>query len=41
MRIRMRGHEMPLVKVKTDAGVYGIGECYHDITGLGAKDIVL
>jgi len=32
---------MPLVKVKTDAGVYGIGECYHDITGLGAKDIVL
>lgn len=41
MRIRMNGHAMPLVKVETDAGVYGIGECHHDITGLGAKDAVL
>jgi L-alanine-DL-glutamate epimerase-like enolase superfamily enzyme len=32
---------MPLVKVETDAAVYGIGECYHDITGLGAEDVVL
>ncbi len=42
MRIQMgRGHVMPLVKIETDAGVYGIGECHHDVTGLGAKDIVL
>lgn len=41
MRLRMNGHAMPLVKVETDAGVYGIGECHHDITGLGAKDVVL
>jgi L-alanine-DL-glutamate epimerase-like enolase superfamily enzyme len=41
MRIRMQGHAMPLVKIETDAGVYGIGECHHDITGLGAKDAVL
>ena len=32
---------MPLVKIETDAGVHGIGECHHDITGLGAKDTVL
>ncbi|HEX2632783.1 MAG TPA: mandelate racemase/muconate lactonizing enzyme family protein [Bradyrhizobium sp.] len=41
MRIRMKGHAMPLVKIETDAGVHGIGECHHDITGLGAKDAVL
>ena len=43
MRLKMSpgAHEMPLVKVETDAGVYGIGECHHDITGLGAKDTVL
>jgi L-alanine-DL-glutamate epimerase-like enolase superfamily enzyme len=41
MRVRMKGHAMPLVKIETDAGVYGIGECHHDITGLGAKDAVL
>ena len=41
MRLRMKGHEMPLVKIETDAGVYGIGECHHDVTGLGAKDAVL
>jgi L-alanine-DL-glutamate epimerase-like enolase superfamily enzyme len=41
MRVRMRGHAMPLVKIETDAGVYGIGECHHDITGLGTKDVVL
>jgi len=32
---------MPLVKIETDAGVHGIGECHHDVTGLGAKDTVL
>jgi len=42
MRIQIdRGHVMPLVKIETDAGVYGIGECHHDVTGLGAKDVVL
>lgn len=41
MRIRMKGHAMPLVKIETDAGVHGIGECHHDVTGLGAKDVVL
>jgi L-alanine-DL-glutamate epimerase-like enolase superfamily enzyme len=37
----MGSHVMPLVKIETDAGVYGIGECHHDVTGLGAKDAVL
>ncbi len=41
MRVRMGNHAMPLVKIDTDAGVHGIGECHHDITGLGAKDAVL
>lgn len=43
MRLKMSagGHEMPLVRIETDAGVHGIGECHHDITGLGAKDTVL
>ncbi|NMB50708.1 MAG: hypothetical protein GX999_00075, partial [Bacteroidales bacterium] len=42
MRVQMgtRGHVFPLVKIETDAGVYGIGECHHDVTGLGAKDVV-
>lgn len=42
MRVKMteRGHVMPLVKIETDAGMYGIGECHHDVTGLGAKDVV-
>jgi len=41
MRLRMGSHVMPLVRIETDAGVYGIGECHHDVTGLGAKDVVL
>jgi L-alanine-DL-glutamate epimerase-like enolase superfamily enzyme len=41
MRVRMGNHAMPLVKIETDAGVHGTGECHHDITGLGAKDAVL
>src|SRR5690606_977115 len=43
MRVKMtpRGHVMPLVKIETDSGMYGIGECHHDVTGLGAKDVVL
>ncbi len=31
----------PLVKIETDAGIVGIGECHHDENGLGAKDIVM
>ncbi|CAN5161685.1 mandelate racemase/muconate lactonizing enzyme family protein [soil metagenome] len=31
----------PLVKIETDAGIVGIGECHHDESGFGAKDIVL
>jgi L-alanine-DL-glutamate epimerase-like enolase superfamily enzyme len=31
----------PLVKITTDAGLIGIGECHHDESGHGAKDIVL
>ena len=30
----------PLVKITTDAGLVGIGECHHDENGFGAKDIV-
>jgi len=30
----------PLVKITTDAGLVGIGECHHDENGLGAKDII-
>jgi L-alanine-DL-glutamate epimerase-like enolase superfamily enzyme len=41
MRVKSGSHIMPLVKIETDAGVYGIGECHHDVTGLGAKDVVL
>ena len=40
MRIRARGM-FTLIKVETDAGVYGIGEARPDVTGLGAKDAVL
>src|SRR5512136_422633 len=40
MRIRMRG-TYTLIKVETDAGIYGIGEARPDITGLGVKDAVL
>jgi L-alanine-DL-glutamate epimerase-like enolase superfamily enzyme len=30
----------PLVKIETSQGVVGIGECHHDETGFGAKDII-
>lgn len=30
----------PIVKISTDAGLVGIGECHHDENGYGAKDIV-
>ncbi|MCZ6860066.1 MAG: hypothetical protein O7I42_07290, partial [Alphaproteobacteria bacterium] len=29
------------MKIETDAGIVGIGECHHDENGLGAKDIVM
>ncbi|MBM3764949.1 MAG: twin-arginine translocation signal domain-containing protein, partial [Acidobacteria bacterium] len=31
----------PLVKISTNVGLVGIGECHHDEKGHGAKDIVL
>jgi L-alanine-DL-glutamate epimerase-like enolase superfamily enzyme len=31
----------PLVKITTNTGLVGIGECHHDENGVGAKDIVL
>ena len=31
----------PMVKIETDAGLVGIGECHHDESGHGAKDVVL
>ncbi len=31
----------PIVKIETDAGIVGIGECHHDENGFGAKDVVL
>jgi L-alanine-DL-glutamate epimerase-like enolase superfamily enzyme len=37
----MKNHAMPLVKIETDVGVQGIAACHHDVTGLGAKDVVL
>ncbi|CAD5251219.1 MULTISPECIES: mandelate racemase/muconate lactonizing enzyme family protein [unclassified Imperialibacter] len=30
----------PLVKISTNVGLVGIGECHHDETGYGAKDII-
>ncbi len=30
----------PLVKIVTDQGLIGIGECHHDENGFGAKDII-
>jgi len=30
----------PIVKVETDAGLVGYGECHHDESGYGAKDII-
>ena len=31
----------PLVKITTNVGLVGIGECHHDENGHGAKDIIL
>ena len=39
MRVGFR--TSPIVKITTDAGLVGIGECHHDENGHGAKDIVL
>ncbi len=41
VRTRIGMRVSPLVKITTDAGLIGIGECHHDENGLGAKDIVL
>jgi L-alanine-DL-glutamate epimerase-like enolase superfamily enzyme len=31
----------PLVKISTNVGLVGIGECHHDENGYGAKDVIL
>ena len=41
VRTRIGMRVSPLVKITTDAGLVGIGECHHDENGVGAKDIVL
>ena len=41
IRTRIGMRVSPLVKITTDSGLVGIGECHHDENGLGAKDIVL
>ncbi|MEQ9440461.1 MAG: mandelate racemase/muconate lactonizing enzyme family protein [Cyclobacteriaceae bacterium] len=41
VRTKLNFRVSPLVKIETDAGIVGIGECHHDENGLGAKDIVL
>jgi L-alanine-DL-glutamate epimerase-like enolase superfamily enzyme len=41
VRTRIGMRVSPLVKISTDAGLVGIGECHHDENGLGAKDVVL
>nr|WKN37809.1 mandelate racemase/muconate lactonizing enzyme family protein [Tunicatimonas sp. TK19036] len=41
IRTKLNFRVSPLVKIETDAGIVGIGECHHDENGLGAKDIVL
>ncbi|MEM6841790.1 MAG: mandelate racemase/muconate lactonizing enzyme family protein [Bacteroidota bacterium] len=41
VRTKINFRVSPLVKIETDAGIVGIGECHHDENGLGAKDVVL
>ena len=41
IRTKINFRVSPLVKIETDAGIVGIGECHHDENGLGAKDVVL
>ena len=41
MLVRIGFRISPLVKITTDAGLVGIGECHHDETGHGAKDVIL
>jgi L-alanine-DL-glutamate epimerase-like enolase superfamily enzyme len=41
VRVKIGFRPSLLVKIETDAGVIGIGECHHDENSLGAKDMVL
>jgi len=41
VRTKINFRVSPLVKIETDAGIVGLGECHHDENGLGAKDVVL
>jgi L-alanine-DL-glutamate epimerase-like enolase superfamily enzyme len=39
--VRIGFRVSPLVKITTNVGLVGIGECHHDENGHGARDIVL
>lgn len=41
IRTKISFRVSPLVKIETDAGLVGIGECHHDENGFGAKDVVI
>ncbi len=41
VRVKIGFRVSPLVKIETDQGLIGIGECHHDENGFGAKDVVL
>ncbi len=41
IRTKIRSRISPLIKIETDAGIVGIGECHHDENGHGAKDVAL
>src|SRR6478752_1346215 len=41
VRTRIGFRPSLLVKIETDAGIIGIGECHHDENSMGAKDIIL
>ncbi|GAB2971345.1 mandelate racemase/muconate lactonizing enzyme family protein [Mucilaginibacter puniceus] len=40
VRVKIGFRPSLIIKIETDAGVVGIGECHHDENSLGAKDMV-
>jgi L-alanine-DL-glutamate epimerase-like enolase superfamily enzyme len=41
VRVKIGFRVSALVKIETDAGIVGIGECHHDENSFGAKDMVM
>ena len=41
MRMFPGARVKPWVKIETDAGITGYGECHHERGGEGAKDVIL